>query len=555
VGASLRRLATKGNILYIFDANHHDLIATSLSVDRLAFSDSVINADGEREDTLWQVPNTPDAEVNNGALLILESDNQDQGTLALDDIIVSYKQIKINTLQWIVVDHTPRDYYFGEARRLRDILIGIASAVIVVCLAVCVVVYFAVVRPIGQMSSAMDRVSRLERANLSEGADGPALAELRPIHDAFVKLDLAMQSFTRYVPRGVVKELIESNQLCQLAMAPRNCSILFADIAGFTTLSERVPAADLSRLIHTYFSRMSQIVMHHNGIIDKFIGDCIMAVWGAPFPQENHELRATLCAMLMDHESRSPPLTTQFGDVGEVLSVRVGVNSGDVLAGNMGSDDRMNYTVIGDPVNLAARLEAFNRQMGTRVMVSEFVANHLQSKVCLRLLCRVSVVGKSQPVCVFEPRGVNPHVSDFVADVEVWTTTPLHIENNGTTLAPDGDEIRSLSGDYVKSDCPSKMNKGPEADRERHVKSLLRQARKTIQCSQEDAQFTAQYSDAVQSFIAGEFGETLQQCEELQRLYGQWTNDKAFEYLHETASKCLKNKPTDFDGVFRASEK
>jgi hypothetical protein len=223
------------------------------------------------------------------------------------------------------------------------------------------------------------------------------------------------------------------------------------------------------------------------------------------------------------------------------------VNSGDVLAGNMGSDDRMNYTVIGDPVNLAARLEAFNRQMGTRVMVSEFVANHLQSKVCLRLLCRVSVVGKSQPVCVFEPRGVNPHASDHVADVEVRTTSPRHMENGSFT--------RSHSSDHEKSDTASEMSMTPNVDREHRVKSLLRQARKTIECSQEDAQFTAQYSDAVQSFIAGEFGETLQQCEELQRLYGQWTNDKAFEYLHETASKCLKNRPTDFDGVFRASEK
>jgi adenylate cyclase len=185
--------------------------------------------------------------------------------------------------------------------------------------------------------------------------------------------------------------------------------MLFVDIAGFTTVCERVPPDVLSGLVSQYFDRASRIVMEHDGLIDKFIGDCIMAVWGAPFGVANQEVKAALTGKLLDRETMVESAGKNWDEAGELLRVRVGISSGEVLAGNMGSADRMSYTVIGDPVNLAARLESMNKQLGTRVMVSEMTAASSCAAVrpvfVLRLLMPIAVVGKDKPVKVYEVMG------------------------------------------------------------------------------------------------------------------------------------------------------
>jgi class 3 adenylate cyclase len=598
VGLTLQRLADKGNFMYVFSAQHVELVASSLPTSRLPITASTVDETGEQSETMWPATATPDDETNRGASLVVEDSiarfgsvtvADGSGTLSLDDIdvIVTYKHLKVNTLHWILVDHTPRDYYFGEARRLRTILIVIAALVVAACLAVCVAVYFAVVRPIATMSAAMHRISRLERGviprkkaysaqspgdaslDMQDGEDdlatserlasddsGPVLAELRPIHDAFLKLDLAMQSFTRYVPRGVVKELIESNQLCQLTMAPRNCSILFADIAGFTTLSERVPAPELSRLIHTYFSRMSHTVMLHNGIIDKFIGDCVMAVWGAPFPQKNHEMCAALCALAMDAEARSPPLSTQFDEAGERLTVRIGVNCGEVLAGNMGSDDRMNYTVIGDEVNLAARCEGLNKAFGTRVMLTENVVRRLHGKLVTRLLCRVNVVGKSKAIAVYEPRGVNPLTTDTIhGSLRGGDLNEVLMSSFNSSSSMNLEGSGEASDSYSVLDSASEAGEQHDPDKEHRATTLLRRARTRSEVDVKEVDFAAKYTEAVSSLITGDFASALRRANEVQQAYPHWTQDRAFDYLHDTATHYLQSPPKDYDGAYHASEK
>jgi adenylate cyclase len=143
-------------------------------------------------------------------------------------------------------------------------------------------------------------------------------------------MNSAIASFTRYVPRDVVKDLIASGQLCEIRMRPKQCTMLFVDIAGFTTICERVPPDELSRLVYDYFVVMSHTVMGHRGLIDKFIGDCIMAVWGAPFDVPSKEIRATLCGLQIDRNTMVDPLLASFDQAGEVLSVRTGIASGEV---------------------------------------------------------------------------------------------------------------------------------------------------------------------------------------------------------------------------------
>jgi hypothetical protein len=193
----------------------------------------------------------------------------------------------------------------------------------------------------GDDDSVTTDMSAAQEDAPSPGVDRSSMSEIRALQTAYTTMDTAVRSFTRYVPRDVVKELMATNQMCEIQMRPMRCSMLFTDIAGFTSICERVAAPMLSGLVRLYFERASRIVMSHGGVIDKFIGDCIMAVWGAPIPIDTHEMRSSVCSHARQRETEQNPLLEEFAKYGEKLVIRVGVATGDVLAGNMGSRMRV----------------------------------------------------------------------------------------------------------------------------------------------------------------------------------------------------------------------
>jgi class 3 adenylate cyclase len=311
-------------------------------------------------------------------------------------------------------------------------------------------------RPLDSIAHQMNRVAQLQ-IHKDEGASMSRFSEIRALQHAYDDMQKAVDSFTRYVPRDVVKDLMQTGQLCAIGMSNADCVMLFSDIVSFTSICERVPADRLGPLITAFFEASSHLVMEHGGLVDKFIGDCVMAVWGAPFACPNMQAKAALCALRMSRETMVAPLQTLFEEEGEVLALRVGVNGGTVLAGNMGSAQRMSYTVIGDAVNLAARLEGLNKKFGTRVLLSEFVVDHRQHgqhhllltneesaaargddvfavAFALRLLGRIQVVGKEEPVRVYEAVGL----------------TGVHCagDNEKTAATGDGMTSRQASDDY-----------------------------------------------------------------------------------------------------------
>jgi class 3 adenylate cyclase len=246
-------------------------------------------------------------------------------------------------------------------------------------------------------------------------AEHSPLAEIDALLTSYTQMRTAIRSFTRYVPRDVVRELVSTNELCRIAMKSMRCSMLFCDIARFTDLCEHAPPQLLSRAVRVYFGRMSRLVLLHGGIVDKFIGDCVMAVWGAPQRVSFAEIRAALCALAFHRATLREPLLSAFSAMDVNLNVRVGVASGEVLAGNMGSPDRMSYTVIGDAVNLAARLESFNKQWGTHVMLAEDIVDEAQDILLTRMVVYASVVGRATPLGIYDIVGVR---SDAVERAE-----------------------------------------------------------------------------------------------------------------------------------------
>ena len=225
-------------------------------------------------------------------------------------------------------------------------------------------------------------------------------------------------AFQQYLSPEVVHEVIKDPSKLKLGGEEKNLSILFSDVRGFTTISEKLRPDELVKLLNEYFNAMTEVITKNNrGTLDKFIGDAIMAFWGAPVDLPDHSLRACLSALGMIRKLKE--LQAKWGREGKPLvEIGVGINTGTVIVGNMGSDNRFDYTVMGDAVNLASRLEGLNKAYGTKIIISEFTLNSIQNpstplfskegqggfedKIITRELDCVRVKGKDKPVRIFE---------------------------------------------------------------------------------------------------------------------------------------------------------
>ncbi len=211
-------------------------------------------------------------------------------------------------------------------------------------------------------------------------------------------------AFGKYVPPAVVDEIAQNPGALRLGGQKRSITVLFSDLAGFTSLSETMEPEELLSILNEYLTVMTQLVMDEEGTLDKYIGDAIMAFWNAPKTQEDHADRALRTAVLMQREMKE--LNRRWAEEGrqsDPFRVRIGVNTGDVVVGNVGGEDRFDYSAIGDPVNLSARLEPANKTYGTLVMTSEFTVEAATPDAFrLRELDLIAVKGKSRPVKVYE---------------------------------------------------------------------------------------------------------------------------------------------------------
>ncbi|MES1254291.1 MAG: adenylate/guanylate cyclase domain-containing protein [Acidobacteriota bacterium] len=232
--------------------------------------------------------------------------------------------------------------------------------------------------------------------------------------------------FGQYVSKDVYDQLVAHPEFARLGGQRREMSVLFSDIRGFTTLTERGRPEDVVAMLNEYFTRMVAVVFKHQGTLDKFVGDMVMALFGAPLDDPRHAEHAVAAAIEMCAELQA--LNARWAAQGRTtgLDIGVGVNTGAMIAGNIGSDAIMSYTVIGDAVNLGARLESLNKQYGTRIIISDATRRQLPGGYEVRPLGTVVVKGKTAPVEIFEvvsPSGGLAHMDATVA--------PAHEEVRG----------------------------------------------------------------------------------------------------------------------------
>jgi adenylate cyclase len=207
--------------------------------------------------------------------------------------------------------------------------------------------------------------------------------------------------FSRYVSKDVYDQLVANPSLAALGGARRRMTVLFSDIRGFTTMSEKgTPEAVVAQL-NQLFTRMVAVVFENRGTVDKFVGDMIMALYGAPLDDEDHAEHAVQTALAMIRTLHE--MNEEWRREGKPqLDIGIGINTGEMIAGNVGSEAIMSYTVIGDAVNLGARLESLNKDYGTRIIISEATRAGLKGRYDIQPLGDVVVKGKSQPVAIFE---------------------------------------------------------------------------------------------------------------------------------------------------------
>ncbi len=265
-----------------------------------------------------------------------------------------------------------------------------------------ILVYFFAVKvtqPITQLAIETEKIKNLHLDEVRSVQSG--IKEIDMMNRTLISTTQSLHSFRKYVPADLVRQLIQLGQEAKLGGEEAELTIMFSDIQGFTSISEDLPAQKLMLHLSEYLENLTHIIMQEHGTIDKYIGDGIMAFWGAPVKLPN----ATYCACkaVLACQKRLQDLNIKWSQEGKPeLHTRIGLHTGNTVVGNLGSDDRMNYTIIGDSVNLASRLEGANKLYGTNIIISEATYQQVAKQFHCRLLDIVAVKGKRVSVKIYE---------------------------------------------------------------------------------------------------------------------------------------------------------
>lgn len=413
----------------------------------------------------------------------------------------------------------PTEDVRGDVNRGRNIVIGVAAGVLVLATAISIFVVFKILKPLEAVSTKMDNASKLQIDDADQQEqDYSSIAEISALQASYANMAVAVSSFVKFVPRDVVLDLISSGELCKLGMHSVEATITFADILGFSEICQRVDPEQLASALVVYFEQMSQIIAAHGSVIDKFVSDSILVLTNIPCVTAHHELKATLCALMMNREASLEPLRSTWDNLGEMLSLRVGVSTGQCNAGNLGANSRMAYTAIGDIVNLGARLETLNRQFNTHVLVSGAVAQKVQNIFLLRYLIPVQVVGKDEPIHVYEIVGLRQGIDlgevfekddkEALASQSMsrMSNASLHTAG-GTALAPGQQQM--ITSERAGAKIPT---------RKMFQKALQLQSA-TLVASDIEVEFCRDFSQAAETFAQGDAPGCLQLLDGVKNRY------------------------------------
>ncbi|MGA9321464.1 MAG: adenylate/guanylate cyclase domain-containing protein, partial [Xanthobacteraceae bacterium] len=300
---------------------------------------------------------------------------------------------------WQAIVLTPTDDFIGQLKATNRQIVVIIAALSALELFLIYFLAHRLSQPIENISRALKSIEDL---SFDQAAHRPSkVREIAQLQSAAALLRNSLQSFSSFAPVELVKSLIKSGIPLTLGVEKRFLTIFFSDVENFSTHAEQMPPDDLLSQISVYFEKISRAIADEQGTVDKFIGDGVMAFWGAPLPLADGALHA--CRGALRAARRMERTNEQWRAEGRPpFRIRIGLNSADVLVGNVGSSDRFSYTVMGDGVNVAARLEGMNKTFGTTICISDSVFDAVAAKIVARPLRRVQVKGREQAFMVYE---------------------------------------------------------------------------------------------------------------------------------------------------------
>ena len=261
------------------------------------------------------------------------------------------------------------------------------------------------------MSQTLKRITAQARQlqTLAEPNLAPVTSHIREIHELGTTVNLAQRaiwSFAHFVPKEIVRGFIDNSISTRLGGVKQEITLVFTDVQGFTTIAEAADPDVLMQQTSRYFSVLTEAFLAEGGTVDKFIGDAVMVFWNAPNPQPDHVARA--CRAALAAKAAGERLNVEFEAEGLTPFItRFGIHVGEAVVGNVGSTERMNYTALGNTVNLAARLEGLNKQVGTTILVSEDVYLRVRDHFKFSALDAVVAKGMTKETRIFELVGVS----------------------------------------------------------------------------------------------------------------------------------------------------
>ncbi|MFL5240678.1 MAG: adenylate/guanylate cyclase domain-containing protein [Gemmataceae bacterium] len=328
------------------------------------------------------------------------------------------------TPNWLICTIVPEEEVLGAVKRGNRQTFFIGVGVFVLAVLIGMMISGQVARPLEQLAHETEKIGQLH-------------LEARPVARSIVKevdrlalsteeMKTHLRSFRKYVPADLVRSLMAAGKEANQGGDSRVVSVYFCDIANFTALSENLAPAEVVEHLGQFLKAVSEDIVATEGTVDKYIGDAVMAFWGAPALNPDHALAA--CKAALRNQAKLAKLREKWQIEGKPLFfARGGIHTGEVIVGNIGSEARLNYTVIGDTVNLASRMEGLNKFYGTNILITEHTYNEAKEAVIARPIDWVAVKGRHEAVLVYELLGLRGEVEPAALEL-------VELYSNGLTL-------------------------------------------------------------------------------------------------------------------------
>jgi adenylate cyclase len=454
---------TKESKTYLI-SNKNEIIASSTNMKTFKITNDSVGL------TLISVSSTDDLALEEAAKHLLGTDSR-HASFEVNKIGYVASVQKLTRIPCSLLIISPQNDFvdcFSTVQRdmlLLSIFVFFFSIVMILLLS------RRISRPITELCYAAKKIGEMDLSGEMPLPDSDIL-EIKELATAMQSMKLGVATFSKYAPRDLVTRLIREGMEPELGGETKNITLFFSDIEKFSTVSEKLPAEYLILHLSEYFDEITKEIMRNNGVIDKYIGDSVMAIWGAPNRDDDQVVNA--CYAALGSQKLLKKLEKKWLPLGKpALPTRIGLHTGAAIVGNIGSNDRMNFTAIGSAVDIASRLEGANKFYGTKILASEDVERVARGRVLFRVIDKVAVKGKSIGIVIYEPLSTMGEDSEYYSQIQLCAKTKeafeLYLERNFEKAIAKYKRIVDLFPEAERSITPliercSEYSKDPPPD-------------------------------------------------------------------------------------------